>query len=573
MLLRLLLILGSLFLTTAPAVAENVTPKIDQEGAIVIPSFLTDDHISTIDTPYNGGWEYYVGGGAAAFDCNDDHYPDLYLAGGETQAGLYINQSQRGGALIFAKSKHANLQISKVIGTYPIDIDSDGIIDLMTLRHGENILFRGLGNCQFERANEAWNFDGGDEWSTSFSATWEDNKDGGEQKWPTIAIGNYVDQNAEGTPWGTCSDNKLFRPNQNDNGFGKPQNLKAYCTLSLLFTDWNRSSSASLRVSNDRQYNKNGREQLWRLPTNSEALEYTKKDGFKKLNIWGMGIASHDVNGDGYPDYFLTSMGDNKLRLSQIENNKPIYKDQAFKLGITAHRPWDESSVLPSTGWHAQFADLNNDSDIDLFIAKGNVEQMQDFALNDPNNLLLGKPDGSFFEAAGQAGLLSTGRSRGALVVDFNLDGLLDIYEVNREAAPGVGIWRNLGKNNNNIISGRDDVAQSQKQRSLPTGNWLGLTMNHTNYNKNAIGGWIEVKTSAKVQFKEITLGGGHASAMMAPHHFGIGIAQKAQVRITWPDSTKSNWIEVKANQFATIHRQNSAVTLWSPSNTAKLLQ
>ena len=28
----------------------------------------------------------------------------------------------------------------------------------------------------------------------------------------------------------------------------------------------------------------------------------------------GMGIASYDLEGDGYPDYFLTSMADNKLQ-------------------------------------------------------------------------------------------------------------------------------------------------------------------------------------------------------------------------------------------------------------------
>ena len=38
---------------------------------------------------------------------------------------------------------------------------------------GENVLLRGLGDCRFERANEALGFDGGDRWTTAFSATWE----------------------------------------------------------------------------------------------------------------------------------------------------------------------------------------------------------------------------------------------------------------------------------------------------------------------------------------------------------------------------------------------------------------
>ena len=72
----------------------------------------------------------------------------------------------------FEEITNSKLNVKKAIGAYPIDIDGDGNIDLAVLRHGENILFRGLGNCRFERANETWSFDGGDRWSTAFSAVW-----------------------------------------------------------------------------------------------------------------------------------------------------------------------------------------------------------------------------------------------------------------------------------------------------------------------------------------------------------------------------------------------------------------
>ena len=41
---------------------------------------------------------------------------------------------------------------------------------------------------------------------------------------------------------------------------------------------------------------------------------YTEAEGWKYLRIWGMGIASYDLDFDGYPEYFLTSMADNKLQ-------------------------------------------------------------------------------------------------------------------------------------------------------------------------------------------------------------------------------------------------------------------
>ena len=36
-----------------------------------------------------------AGGGIAAFDCNDDGYPDLAFAGGEGMSSFYVNKSER----------------------------------------------------------------------------------------------------------------------------------------------------------------------------------------------------------------------------------------------------------------------------------------------------------------------------------------------------------------------------------------------------------------------------------------------------------------------------------------------
>ena len=88
--------------------------------------------------------------------------------------------------------------------------------------------------------------------------------------------------------------------------------------------------------------------------------------------------------------------------------------------------------MLPSTAWHAEFQDVNNDGLVDLFVTKGNVEAMPDFAARDPSNLMLGNADGTFSESGEAAGIVAFTRGRGAAVVDLNLDGMLDIVEVNR---------------------------------------------------------------------------------------------------------------------------------------------
>ena len=67
----------------------------------VAPHFVDDTASAGIDHRYDGEFEFFVGGGVAAFDCDDDGRPDLYLAGGREPAALYRNESDAGGALRF----------------------------------------------------------------------------------------------------------------------------------------------------------------------------------------------------------------------------------------------------------------------------------------------------------------------------------------------------------------------------------------------------------------------------------------------------------------------------------------
>ena len=65
------------------------------------PRFVEEAASAGIDHRYDGESEFFVGGGVAAFDCDDDGRPDLYLAGGAEPAALYRNESPSADALRF----------------------------------------------------------------------------------------------------------------------------------------------------------------------------------------------------------------------------------------------------------------------------------------------------------------------------------------------------------------------------------------------------------------------------------------------------------------------------------------
>ncbi|MBI1418897.1 MAG: hypothetical protein GC146_16925, partial [Limimaricola sp.] len=178
----------------------------------------------------------------------------------------------------------------------------------------------------------------------------------------------------------------------------------------------------------------------------------------------------------------------------------------------------------------AQFGDIDNDGRADLFIAKGNVDQMPSNAIHDPNNLLMQQADGSFVEKADVAGVATMARSRGAALADFDGDGLLDLVVVNRRAP--MELYRNI---------------------TPATGHWLGIALTQPGGNRDAIGAVVTVTAGNLVQDQQISIGGGHAGGQAIPLHFGLGGATAASITVRWPDGTTSPAIPARLDSVMSI--------------------
>ena len=515
-------------------------------AAATVPHFVDETASAGIDHTYGGDDTYDVGGGLAVFDCDGDGLPEVYAAGGGDPAALFHNDSRPGGALRFDRRTSPITDLTGVTGAYPLDIDGDGQADLVVLRNGESHVLRGLGGCRFEDAGQAWHAAPPPALTTAFSATWE-----AGQSWPTLAYGSYLDP---ASPSGTyvCSDNVLLRPAAGGAGYAAAIPLTpGFCSLSMLFSDWDGSGRRDLRVSNDRQYYDNavGGEQLWRVAPGEAPRAYDATDGWKLVRLWGMGIASYDVTGDGLPETYLTSQGANTLQTLESGPARPAFRDLSFDLGIQATRPASGGDPLPSTAWHPQFADVNNDGRIDLFISKGNVDAIPDYAAKDPSDLFLGQPDGTWADAAVAAGITTADRGRGAALVDLNADGQLDLVESFLRAP--MRVWRNVG-------SGTADAP-------APLGNWLAYRLRQDGGNADAIGAVVETRAGGRTARQELTSGGGHISGQLGWQHVGLGDATEGQVRVTWPDGEVGPWMGVAADGFVDIRRGATEAVPWTP--------
>ena len=185
-----------------------------------------------------------------------------------------------------------------------------------------------------------------------------------------------------------------------------------------------------------------------------------------------MGIASQDIDGDGRPEVFLTNQADNKLKTLVAGATGPDYTDISRKRATTATHPYTGGDTgnrppgMPSSGTSTTTASWTSSS-------PRATSRHGGVAAKDPPNLLIGQPDLTFVEGGQAAGIVDFARGRGAAVVDFNLDGLLDIVEVTRRE--NVRLWRRVGAGTDDRrrrwVTGRRSASSSRRRtatRSAP---------------------------------------------------------------------------------------------------------
>ena len=205
------------------------------------------------------------------------------------------------------------------------------------------------------------------------------------------------------------------------------------------------------------------------------------------------------------------------------------------RAGRDGHRPFTGGDALPSTAWHPEFEDVNNDGFIDLFVSKGNVER--DARLRRTGSQqppARASPTAPSSRARTPPGSSTSQRGRGAALADFNLDGLLDLVVVN--LGTPVRLWRNVG-------------CRRRRQPRRPWDGWLAVRAPSPDRTAMPSGPGSRSGSATGVLRRELTVGGGHIGGQLGPAHFGLGPATQASVRVTWPDGEVGPWLPVTATR------------------------
>ena len=231
----------------------------------------------------------------------------------------------------------------------------------------------------------------------------------------------------------------------------------------------------------------------------------------------GMGIDMGDYDGDGRQDIVVTNFQTEGVALHRNEGPMRL-DDRADTAGLVP-------ATTRSLGFGVVLADFDNDGCPDLFVANGhvwsNVDKLQPAVRHaQANQIFRNRCDGTFEEVGAVWGdaFKAEDVSRGAVAVDYDHDGDLDLFYVNLDA-PSV-LLRNDGGNTNA---------------------WVELRLSEAGGNAEAIGATVTVTAGGRRQVQEVRRCRSFASATEPTLHFGLGAAERVDtVEVRWPDGHTS---------------------------------
>lgn len=451
------------------------------------------------------------------------------------------------------------------------DFDNDGYRDLFLYKWGKPELFHNEKGKRFVNVTPE---SGLPQWVNANSAIWFDfNNDG----LLDIFLGGYYDEKFDLAHLSTTKvmpESFRYANNGGRNfllknlGNGKFKDVareygltSTKWTLAAASADFNGDGFADLFIAND--YNVN---ELYINEKGKKFSETGRQSGIGNIPKSGMSVSFGDINNKGVTGVYNTTITEKGI-LIQDNNYWELQESQA---GSSYPRFVNlaQLSGINNAGWSygAQFGDLNNDGNMDLYVANGFISAKKgtsywydyskvtggnstiiEDAKNWPdmqgksqsgyeqNKVWLNQGNGLFEDVSNEVCPYITYDSRAVAMADLFNDGKLDVIVANQNNIPLV--YKNELQNNNH---------------------WIEFDLQGTISNADAVGAKVVIEWDGKKQVQTVTGGMGFSSQNQHRLHFGVGNSSKIEKAIIYWPTGKTTIVENPQVDKLVVIKENS---------------
>ena len=502
-----------------------------------------------------------VGCGCAFIDFDNDGWLDIFTLSGTRFEGppagttnrLYKNN--RNGTFTDVTEKAGLTKVGWASAVAVGDYNNDGFDDLFVTYWGQNLLYRNNGDGTFTDVTEkAGLLHEGTKWGSGCSFV-----DYDRNGLLDIAVANYLQFNPNKIPkpgessfcnWkgipvncgprGLPPGDMLLYHNNGDGTFtdvseksGIAKAKGSYC-MTVAAADFDNDGWPDIYVACDSTPSflfKNNHDGTF-TDVGLETGVALNEDGMEQA---GMGLGIGDFNLDGNLDILKTHFADDTAVLYR-NDGKGNFEDVTNSSGLGV-----ETRFI---SWGAGMFDLDNDGYPDLFWVTGSVypeieKQLPNYPFKSPRIVFRNLRNGKFEELLDQAGpgIGAQHASRGCAFGDFDNDGDMDVLIMNLNEPPSLL---------------RNDVKGDSR--------WVKVKLIGTKSNKSAIGARVTAHYGGKMQVQEVLSQASYYSANDLRLHFGLGMADKVDLDVRWPNGAMEKLANVAVNRLHTVREGGGIV-------------